>query len=635
MKTLRISFFSCLFTLLCLLPAFLTARAVELPPAASSAAGTPDTPDPLVTASQAFSVSINGPARRVAVITLTPAAGYHFYAREAGEAGKPVAIIALAGDEERPVLYPQGTPKPDTFDPSLTVNVHDGPARFYVPLPDDPAVQTLSWSVSALMCSAANCWPVSREGTTKLAGQLQRAEAQPWWGEYARLEQTSRTPSAVRRIDAGMAAVKQHPADGNEVRLSWNFTPRFFMESLEVRSMGKALLFGLIAGLILNFMPCVLPVVSLKLSTLLTASGIQDQNKRIHHFRMHNIWFSAGIMCFFLLLAAVLGLAGLAWGSAFQSQTLVAVLVVLVFTLGLSMFGVFNLPVLDLKAVPTEAQSSPRGQAFFTGMMATLLATPCSGPFLGGVLGWAFMQSPLVLGAVFASVGLGMSSPYLTMAVFPALVKHFPRPGSWIGILERLVGFFLMGTTVYLLRILPETLWPSMLVLLWITGLAAWVWGRFSGLEKSFRQRLCVRVLCAATVMAAAWWLNQPPAPHPGWERFEAARFEQMLGKQPVIVDFTADWCPNCKVLEHTTLHAENLRRWMKQYNARIVQVDLTEPSVQGESLLKSLGSSSIPVVALFPAGQHSDKPLVLRDIFTTEQMEEALQQAFGLPATE
>jgi thiol:disulfide interchange protein DsbD len=88
-------------------------------------------------------------------------------------------------------------------------------------------------------------------------------------------------------------------------------------------------------------------------------------------------------------------------------------------------------------------------------------------------------------------------------------------------------------------------------------------------------------------------------------------------------------------VLEHTTLHAENLRRWMKQYNARIVQVDLTEPSVQGESLLKSLGSSSIPVVALFPAGQHSDKPLVLRDIFTTEQMEEALQQAFGLPATE
>ena len=138
MKTLRISFFSCLFTLLCLLPAFLTARAVELPPAASSAAGTPDTPDPLVTASQAFSVSINGPARRVAVITLTPAAGYHFYAREAGEAGKPVAIIALAGDEERPVLYPQGTPKPDAFNPSLTVNVHDGPARFYVPLPDDP-----------------------------------------------------------------------------------------------------------------------------------------------------------------------------------------------------------------------------------------------------------------------------------------------------------------------------------------------------------------------------------------------------------------------------------------------------------------------------------------------------------------
>ncbi|MFV0421025.1 cytochrome c biogenesis protein CcdA [Oleidesulfovibrio sp.] len=607
------------------------ARAVELPPVPAQDAT--QAADPLTAHAEAFSVNAAGFARQVIVLTLTPAEGYHFYAHDPGGTGRPVSITALANETEPRILYPAGKPKKDTFDPSVTVNVHDGPTRFFLPVDLEHLQQgdtvPVSWSVTALMCSDVNCWPVSREGVLAVSSSLPRAEAQPWWNEYAKLLHS--TPD-TRGATAGTGTSPQiQPKQPDTTGYSWDFSPRYYLESLEVQSLGKALLFGLIAGFILNFMPCVLPVVSLKLSTLLSASGIEDPKKRTAHFRQHNIWFSAGIMCFFLLLAVVLSAAGLAWGSAFQNKTVVAALVLLVFTLGLSMFGVFNLPVLDLKAQPKDEDSSPRSQAFFTGIMATLLATPCSGPFLGGVLGWAFIQPPLILGGVFTSVGVGMALPYLLMAARPSLVSKFPKPGSWISILERLVGFFLMGTALYLLQILPPSIWPAMLALMLVTALAAWVWGRFSGLEKSFKQRLIVRSICILLVTVFAWWLSLPPSPHPGWKSFNALQFKERLEKQNIIVDFTADWCPNCKVLEQTTLHAENLQRWVEEYDALLIQVDLTEPFPEGDALLRSLGSSSIPVVALFPKGRHADKPLILRDVFTTSQMEEALFQAFGL----
>ncbi len=575
--------------------------------------------------SQAFSVSAEGLQGRLAVITLTPAQGYYFYAADPGATGRPVEIVARTEDVERQVLYPRGQAKPDIFDLSLFANVHTNATRFYVPLPDEDT-GSLFWTASVLMCSATNCQPVSREGVTAVSKPLPRAEAQGWWPEYVTLRQHDTPSFSPSRQPAVFAR--------DTVQTDWDFTPHYFLESLEVKSLTKALLLGLIAGFILNFMPCVLPVVSLKLSTLLSAGSMQDKTQRIRHFRRHNIWFAAGILCFFLLLALLLSAAGLVWGAAFQSKPLVSALVVLVFALGLSMFGVFHLPVLDLKAAHAESKGFSRGQAFFTGMTATLLATPCSGPFLGGVLGWAFVQSPLALTAVFFGVGLGMALPYLAMAAYPSLALLVPKPGSWVQVLERLVGFFLMGTVVYLLHILPDALWPDMLILLWFTALTAWIWGRFSGLEKSFGQRMSVRLACVGALLVVAWWLAQPPDPHPGWEPFTTASFEETLGKQPIIVNVTADWCPNCKVLEAGTLHADNLRRWVQQYNARLIQVDITEPTPEGEAFLKALGSASIPVVALFPTGAQATQPLVLRDLFTTGQMDAALLRAFSQPTS-
>ncbi|MDR3043095.1 MAG: thioredoxin family protein [Desulfovibrio sp.] len=412
--------------------------------------------------------------------------------------------------------------------------------------------------------------------------------------------------------------------------IHWNFAPRYQVPELEVSGLGKALLLGLLAGLLLNLMPCVLPVISLKLSGFVAVAGLGGDDARRAHFREHNLLFAAGIMAWFLLLAFILGGAGLAWGQLFQRPGVVLGLLLVVFGLGLSMFGLFTLPVLDLKAMGAGGPS--RAQPFFTGLVATLLATPCSGPLLGGVLGWAFQQPPEIMAFVFTSVGMGMALPYLLLAARPGLVRHFPRPGAWTGTLEQLVGFFLMGTSVYLLTILPDAWLMPALVTLLAVAFAAWIWGRWGGLDASPRRRAAVRLAAPALVAVAVWLAFAPSAPPARWEPFEPTTFRAMLGREPLIVDFTADWCPNCKLLEQTTLSSAAVSEWARRHGARLVRVDLTAESPEAQALLRSLGSSSIPVVALFPKGLLSASPVVLRDLFTTGQMEQALLEAFGKP---
>ncbi len=421
--------------------------------------------------------------------------------------------------------------------------------------------------------------------------------------------------------------------------IHWNFAPRYLVPELEVSGLGKALLLGLLAGLLLNLMPCVLPVISLKLSGFVAVAGLGGDDARKAHFREHNLLFAAGIMAWFLLLAFILGGAGLAWGQLFQRPGVVMGLLVVVFGLGLSMFGLFTLPVLDLKAVATTGATGTTGtgraQPFFTGLVATLLATPCSGPLLGGVLGWAFQQPPEIMAFVFTSVGLGMALPYLLLAARPGLVRHFPRPGAWTGTLEQLVGFFLMGTALYLLTILPDAWMMPALVSLLAVAFAAWMWGRWGGLDATPRRRAAVRFAAPVLVAAAVWLAFAPSAPPARWEPFEPAGFRAMLGREMLIVDFTADWCPNCKLLEQTTLSDDAVSEWAQRYGARLVRVDMTAESPEAQALLRSLGSSSIPVVALFPKGILSASPVVLRDLFTTGQMEQGLLEAFGKPKQE
>ncbi|TVM18283.1 protein-disulfide reductase [Oceanidesulfovibrio indonesiensis] len=574
------------------------------------------------------------------VLLVTPEEGSYIYGHEKGPTGLPTTLgvntfpDGLAGE----VVYPKGEMKPDTFDPELIVPVYDVPTRLFVPLrkPDGNEL-TVAGRLEGLSCTDKACFPLKMmvEATFDDVATASAAAEQPWWPEAEPLLAGVDEPagSDIGRAQPTTPADTQpataQPAEQEQVEdaVAWDFSPRFLDPHLEVTSLAKALLLAILAGLILNVMPCVLPVVSLKLSSIVAVSSMEAHSERLRYFREHNIFFAAGILVYFMVLGGVLGSLGMAWGELFQSQSLVLVLALVVFALGLSLFGVYDLPIVDLKT-GHQLDQNPRSQAFFTGLMATLLATPCSGPFLGGVLGWVLSQGPAVIVLVFIAIGVGMSLPYLLMAVSPRLVHYFPKPGRWNVHLERIVGFFLMGTTIYLLAILSESLQTRGMVALLITALGAWIWGQWTSLSDSPSRRMLVRTLAAVVVIGGVLWTLYPRE-NIRWPELELAEFREDLGRQAMMLDFTADWCPNCKALEAAVLTDSNLQRWERQYGLRFYKVDLTLHDPWEMELLESLGSKSIPVVAVFPTGEGAREPLVLRDIFTTGQMEEALEEMF------
>lgn len=557
-------------------------------------------------------------AKVLAVLFVTPSQGWYTYSDRPGSVGLPTRLTAeLEGEGPLAVLYPDGERKPDPGDPTQSVETYHGTTPLFVPLPAEArAPFRLAARLDLLLCASDKCLPVhlSLPAVSK-AADLSPAGQQPWWPRLLaaseRFQARAETPTPAARA----------AQDSGE---TWHLTPSYFQSASEVATLLPAVLLGLLAGMILNFMPCVLPVVSLKLTALLSGASGGDEHHRQRLFREHNLFFALGVLLYFLFLSVLLGLTGLAWGQIFQQPVVALALAALIFALALSLLGLFSLPMLNLMF---RESTHPRSQALITGVLTTLLATPCSGPFLGGVLGWALLQPPLVIGAVFLAIGLGMASPYLAMVVSPGFVRFLPKPGPWIAYVEKGVAFFLLGTCIYLLNILPTDHLVPALVLLWVTTLAAWLLGRATRAERR-AGTWGLRVLALALFAAVFVWAVQP-RPRTAWAEFEAATFRAQLGQTNILVDFTADWCPTCKVLEQTVLTPARLASWKEEYGLTLVRVDLSRSNPEGERLLAALGSKSIPLLAVFGA-KAPDRPLVLRDLFTGGQVGQALSQALN-----
>ncbi len=602
---------------------------------------------------------------------IAPDSEYHFYSRKQGETGKPTSISVSPSMRDNSVRYPDGIKAHDPILKDKTTYLYKGAEDFFITIPDD-TITNADITASLLLCSDVRCTPVRETIPVNWKGAtLAQAESQVWWKKYSaitpdapdaathkissstngnaklaeelgvQLPTTSGSPNSsfTSKLNSNAPSISlpQPPKSAvpsiqqNNVTTAYeyNFTPRYFLQALEVSTLSKAILFGLLAGLILNFMPCVLPVVSLKLATLVAAAQVADKVHRRRVFREHNLFFALGILTWFSLLTIVLTSFGLAWGQLFQNESLLIGLTILIFALALSIFDIFPLPMFSLAGRGTE-NGNDRWSAFSTGLLATLLATPCSGPFLGGVLGWAFLQPISVLILIFLSIGIGMALPYFALALVPELIGRFPRPGAWSGTLSHIVGFFLMGTVVYLLYILPTKILPDMLIVLWVTAVSAWAWGRFSGLSFSKKRNTLVRLTCVLCVALAVFVVFKEKPQAKEWQAFAPKSFFSELQDKRLIIDFTADWCPNCKVLEQTVLTPANRARWEKEFDVTFIQVDLTQENTDKQKFLESLGSSSIPVVAIFPKGTNAYSPIILRDLFTTGQMEDALKKAFN-----
>jgi thiol:disulfide interchange protein len=367
----------------------------------------------------------------------------------------------------------------------------------------------------------------------------------------------------------------------------------------------------------------------------------QESGRRV---ALLGLSFAAGIFAVFLVLAALASFAGYGWGELFQKQSFLIAMIGLIFTMALCLFGLFQLPIPHFAGSGEGISMQRQGyfESFYKGTLATFLATPCSGPLLGGAMAWTLRQPPVQIFVVFSCLGLGMAFPYVVMAFYPTALKWLPRPGTWLIHFERFMGFALLATVVYLLTILPENMivWIVLFCLFLATGF--YVWGQMTSLSDSSRRRIAVRLL-AVIIMVVGGWLSLKILPSTGWNQdllaekaesdswqgyTDAKLIEAAQGNRWVVVDFTADWCPNCILVERTALQDQHVVETFRKHNALLLKADLTRENPPAKRLLEKMGSRSIPFLALFPPGENFWQPFFLRDIYRARDVLRAFEMA-------
>jgi suppressor for copper-sensitivity B len=386
--------------------------------------------------------------------------------------------------------------------------------------------------------------------------------------------------------------------------------------------------FGLLGGLILNLMPCVLPVIGLKVLSFVQQGG----QSRARIFAL-NFWFAAGLIAVFLVLATAAAFANLSWGQQFTFTWFKVAMVVVVFAFALSFLGVWEVPIPGFAqskaSSKLQQQEGPTG-AFFKGVFTTLLATPCSGPFLGPVFGYTLAQPPLATYLLFASVGLGMASPYLVIGAFPALVRWLPKPGEWMETFKQVMGFILLFTVVYLFSTISSDYYIATLTLVIGVWFACWLIGRVPIYEDAGKQirQWSFGVAAAAAVGWVAFTFLGPVKHLYEWQPYtpDAIAKLQSEGKT-VMVDFTADWCLTCQLNFRAAINTRRVKEVVEKNQVVPLLADWTDKNDTIKQKLAELNSNSIPVLAIYPA----DKPgevIVLRDALLERQVLAALDQA-------
>lgn len=402
------------------------------------------------------------------------------------------------------------------------------------------------------------------------------------------------------------------------------------------------LLLAFVGGLILNVMPCVLPVLSLKVFSLLNHSG-QSRS----HALAHGLAYTLGVVASFILLAAVLfSLRALGesigWGFQLQNPGFVLVLGLVFFLFGLNLLGVFELGSGLVGADAKVAGRKDLFGSFGVGVLAAVVGAPCVGPFVGGVGGVALQTNTLTGLLIFAMLGFGMASPFLFLAIFPKLVAYLPKPGPWMETFKQSMGFLLLGALVFLLYLLGQLAGvdaiTAMLVVLLLAAMAAWIYGRWAAPGKPAKTRAIARTATILLLLLSGLWgLRSVDAAYEadaadsgvevveGWETWSAEAVEQAIaGGNPVFVDFTATWCLICQVNKKTALRTEATRELFEEHGVVPMVADWTrrDPAITAE--LEKFGRSGVPLYLLYsPDGEVSVLPQNLTNGIIREAVEE------------
>jgi thiol:disulfide interchange protein DsbD len=394
-------------------------------------------------------------------------------------------------------------------------------------------------------------------------------------------------------------------------------------------------LFAFLGGLILNLMPCVFPVLAIKATAV---AGMAGGDRR--EVRLSGLFYTLGVLAAFMALALALlavraGGSAVGWGFHFQSPLFVAAMCWLMLAIGLNLSGVFEIGGSLSGAGQGLAQKKGHAGSFFTGLLAVVVATPCTAPFMGAAIGSALVAPVYVSLVVFAMMGLGLALPFLLLGIFPAVAPRLPRPGQWMVTLRQAMAFPMYATAAWLLWVLAQQAGEAGLRMalagLVLVGLVAWLvglgqhgakrrwWPRGAALAGMAGIVGLIAALHGAEPVAAAPAQSTQAEPYSA-ERLAALRAE---GK-PVFVNMTAAWCITCLVNERTTLSTAAVQQAMRERGVVYMKGDWTNRDPAITAFLQSFGRDGLPFYAFYPAGK---EPVVLPPVLTQAIVTESFGQ--------
>lgn len=574
--------------------------------------------------------------------------GWHLYSLTQPDGGSIRSEIRIKGVETpireiRPTTAPHLNAEDVGID--ITQQEHEGQIAWIVVFQDDlPPHETIRGALYAQFCRDT-CIPPGEypfearyDADLDVESYLTVAETVPkefTW--HSKAEKTS--IHDTNDVTSTEAILK-----GGAVPES--FTPQ---EVVEVNHFGMVLLYAFLGGLILNVMPCVLPVIGLKILSFFEQAG----KSRARAFYL-NVWYSLGLLSVFLFLA------GMSYGLSklFSFDLFSIVMACVVFAMALSLMDVWEISMPGFLGSGTSmklTQQEGAVGAFFKGIITTLLAIPCGAPLLSPAVNWANVQihtgnTGLVFIA-YGMIGLGMASPYLIVGAFPELLRFLPKPGDWMETFKKAMGYCLLVAVVWILyfirleRMLPTV---AFLFALWF---ACWMVGRLEYTANRM-QRVKAWTISLAVLffvllvsfdlplyknpynlesamkakLARAADISNPDVHHNHWKLYTPQRFEEaMMQGKPVVVDFTADWCMNCKALEQAVLETKPILDKMDEKGVVSFMADRTNEGDASAFLLK-LGGDIVPTLAIFNP-KEPDKPIILRGGYTQRQLLAILDQ--------
>jgi len=561
------------------------------------------------------------PSLRMALaVELTVPPGWYLYANpKQGQFGQDTEIIPPADPAFHfgKVIYPPGEKH---VDESLKVSNHiyTGKVICYVPLEITPAALPQGTKTKQLKL------PLN------LQGQMcsDKGTCLPWQ------DQTEVTIK-VAPADSATQPHLNHPELFNDYdsSLAWSKTkPKPESDELAANDWLKPILLALAAGLIMNLMPCVLPLIPIIVLTLMKQCAPEEGKEpdRIRSIKV-GLAFALGIMLVFASLAVVMSIFKLIWGQQFQSNTFKLILLLIVYVLSLSMFGLFEI-ILPAKFSNVSVSRKGYLGALGMGMLTTVLATPCGAPLLTPVLTWSLVKPLPIIVAVFLIIGAGMATPYVLLTSFPKLLSRIPKGGMWMIRLKQALGFAMLAYAIYLILLFPTGWQKPLFYFCWFLAFCIWLGLYLVNRNTPPVKRYLVRGLALVLIIsgsAALATINKSTVSGDHDQNWLQQLENYQQQHRTVIVKFTANWCKNCAVLDKTIYKTQAFHDKLKQTDAEFVVADWSYDDPNIKNMIRDLAGAgqALPFAAVFP-GSDPEHPILLRDFYSLEDTLKALDEA-------